>query len=911
MRPAALLLLALPASAAQLALTDAGLSIDAGTMGRFTLSYPVLNPDAGPSKPIEVRLDGPRATLRYASGSIDLELAGDTVSLTFRDLPREITRWRMETLIDFGYSEGGRWQIGGATGAFPATQPETPFLFQGHAASLQLTDPLGQRLTITVPEHSFQQLQDNREWNWKIFAWFAMANLDPANPRAELRITQAAPTGPAPGPMVDRFGQDTRLDFPGKVTDEQELRDDIARDEAYYAAQTPRELDEWGGLPGSRERLGLTATGYFHVEQAGGRWHLVDPAGNTFFHLGICGFQPSDDYTYIKGREPIYAWLPPYDGEFRTAFHADAYWSRDTFSFYLANVIRKYGAPYEREAWTARMIDRVRRLGFNSGGAFSPSTAAHRERRFPYVSSLPLSEWQLGGQIAGLRGLFDPFDPAIAAKMEALFAEHIAPRADEPLIIGYFLANEQAFEDIPRVIPSLPAESHAKRALVALLRERYATIGELNAAWGTAFGSFDALAAAGLPVTTQAAADDLAAFVERFIEAYFRLVRDTFRRHDANHLLLGNRWQPRTANHEALCRIAGRYCDVISVNYYTYALDAGFLRRLDDWAGGRPMLLSEFYWASPSDTGLPGGNEVTGQRERGLAYRNYVEQAAALPFVVGIEWFTLIDQARSGRWFERYTGEKANTGLFSVTDRPYRTMLAEATVTNAGIYEVLFGERPPFQFDHPRFRLAGPSGKVIKVPRATGPITLDGRRDDWPGIPAELIPGGRLVLGADETGFEAGFMLCWDETHLYLLATVSDPTPGRNGKSGADLWNGDGLELFCGHEALEADGPLRFGDRQILLGAGAEPAAHVVQTGGDGGVRLVVAPSVDGTGYALEAAIPFATLGFTPSPELSIRFDVAIDDSATGAGRERQLMWNGTARNSSDRTAWGRAVLVE
>jgi hypothetical protein len=113
----------------------------------------------------------------------------------------------------------------------------------------------------------------------------------------------------------------------------------------------------------------------------------------------------------------------------------------------------------------------------------------------------------------------------------------------------------------------------------------------------------------------------------------------------------------------------------------------------------------EFFWASPKDSDLIGGREVKSQRERGLAYRNYVEQSAALGFVIGIEWFTLIDQATTGRWFSQYNGESYNTGLISVADRPWKDMLAEMMKTNHTIYDLLLGKRSPFVWDDERFRL--------------------------------------------------------------------------------------------------------------------------------------------------------------------------------------------------------------
>jgi hypothetical protein len=116
------------------------------------------------------------------------------------------------------------------------------------------------------------------------------------------------------------------------------------------------------------------------------------------------------------------------------------------------------------------------------------------------------------------------------------------------------------------------------------------------------------------------------------------------------------------------------------------------------------MILSEFFWGSSKESGLTGGRELPTQQQRGLAYRNYVEQSAALGFVVGIEWFTLVDQSVSGRWFQGFDGERANTGVLSVTDRPWRAVLDEMMKTNYGIYKVELNGQPPFVFDDPRFK---------------------------------------------------------------------------------------------------------------------------------------------------------------------------------------------------------------
>jgi len=908
-----------PGEAAELRFTNEGLQIDAGSMGTFTLSYPKLHGDGGEAHAlIEKTAEGARAAVKYEGGaSASLTVAEGEVDIVFANMPDDVTTFRMETLIDFGYSQGGSWRIGdGETTPFPAAQPETPHLFQGSASEFTLTSFEGKSLSFTVPQYAYQQLQDNREWNWKIFAWFFQAPYNPDWKTYTVRIAEGEPPAGGPVVVVDRFGQDAKADFPGKVRSEEELREDDAREAEYAAQLDVPELDAYGGMPGSGARLGLEQTGFFHVERKDGTWVLVDPAGNAFFHLGLCGFGPSDDFTYIKDRRDIYEWLPPYEGEFQTAFHQEQYWSRDAFSFYLANWIRKQGKPYDREEWCAGIVPRVRAWGFNAVGAFSGGSEAYHQANFPRVAHLPLQlPWTLDRPIPGLRGFFDPFDEVTAERIDELCAERVAPSAEDPLIIGYYLENEQACEDITRVIPQLKADAPCKQELVAMLRDKYATVDALNAAWGMDVGGFDELADMGLPVTTEAAAADMGAYKERFLEAYYSLLTTTFRKYDGNHMLLGNRWQPGTANDETLVRVAGKYMDVISLNYYTYGLDRSFLERLYGWSGEKPMLLSEWHYTSPSDTGLPGGGpEVSNQTERGLAYRNYVEQAAALGFVVGCEWFTLIDQARTGRWFEKYTGENGNTGIVSVTDRPWYAFLDECVKANFGVYEVWLGDREPLTYEDPRFTGGEGGTKSVHVPKAPGAIVIDGQRNDWPGTPPTQIPGDRLVMGADSGGVEAAFRLCWDASSLYLLVDVTDPTPMMNAHEGDTIWSADGLEVFVGHDEPNEPGPLRFTDRQVLLSAGlvdGEPRWYYARAPEQHDCDLAVVAGVDGKGYTVEARIPFEALGFAPQPGQELIFDLGVDDSEDGQSRTRQLMWNGSARNSGDRTYWGRAKLAE
>ncbi|GEP40996.1 hypothetical protein [Brevifollis gellanilyticus] len=693
-------------SAADLKTTGAGVEVGAGSLGSFILTYPeFVDGSQGPvHKQIEVKTAGSSATVRYEGGAeCAVSVVKDEIEVSFKGIPADVKSWKMTTLIDIGFAKGGSWKIAEKEGVFPAEKSTPPQIASLNATSFLVKNAQGQSVSFTTPDYAFQQLTDNREWNWAVYHWMFVVPYNADHPTAKIKVSSDLASV---AKLIDPFGQSLKDTFPNKLKSLEDLKADVEVDKVYYAGIETPKLDTFGGQPGSGEALGLKKTGFFHVEQKQEKWWLVDPEGNAFFHFGLCGFAPNDDYTYVKGREGIYEWLPKAEGEYASAFRpgdGDAH-----FSFYLSNVIRKFGSAYDYDTHAARMIERVRKWGFNSIGAFSPiPSSAHVMASFPYVTHLPINEWEGVPRIPGAHEVWDPYDAATAAKLAENIAREVPQRANDPLLIGWFIVNEPRYDELPRVIPSLPGKHACKQRLVAVLKDKYKTVEAYNTSWHAKAGSFEELLDAGLAVTTDAAKADVKAFVGEFLETYFAQIEKLYRQHDANHLLIGSRLQPITIEDEQLCRIMGKHLDVVSYNYYTLGVDTVALKRYHEWTGGKPMMLSEFFWSSPKDSGLIGGREVSSQQERGLAYRNYVEQSAALGFVIGIEWFTLVDQATTGRWFSKYNGESYNTGLISVADRPWKDMVAEMMKTNHTIYDLLMGKRAAFKWEDPRFEVKG------------------------------------------------------------------------------------------------------------------------------------------------------------------------------------------------------------
>ena len=899
-----------------LRMQEGGVKLACGSMGDFELAHPKLKIGGEDrSKPIEARVEGNVCRMKFkAGGELTAMLEGSRIKYHLERRPEGYEKPFQDMFVPMTFNQGGKWFTDSKSGEFPLAKGPTK-LFQGNTATFAVSSPDNAKLALKFSSAPWMEVQDNREWGWAIFwnGFHLPGGL--ADWTVEVSLDTSAFSRKV---LLDEFGQVAR-DFKGKIKGEEEFVSLAKSEKAYYDSlgwwrrrKEKGKIDRFGGLAGAGAKLGLRKTGFFHVEKktvkGRERWLLVDPEGNPFFHLGICCFQAgSDDATDVSGREDAFTWLPPHDAKFGAAWkdRPGEWWNSRAVSFYKANVIRKYGS-YDEEAQAARFIERARAVGFNSVGAFSGWPKAAKERSFPYVGFVSLGSPRM---IPSVRGMFDPFDEKSREEV-AKAMKGMAKNADDPLVIGYFLANEQGIEDIPRAIPALDATWAAKREFVKSLKRKYGTIDKFNTAWGAKESGFDALVGKGLAVTTKAAFADVNAFKEQFLEAYYSLVEREFRKNDPNHMLIGNRWQPGTANDETLCRVAGRHMDVISINYYTAGVDRKFMTRLYDWTGGRPQFWSEFYYTSTRESNCgPSGFDLATQAERGMAYRNYVEQAADLGFVTGIEWFTLIDQAATGRFFEGQNGERANTGLFDVLDRPYKDMFAEMFKAHEDVYPVWLGAKKPWTFDDPRYNGSGTATRSYAIGRPVGKMAVDGKQDGYPLRPPERISGARLVMGRDAEGLEASFKGSWDDKCLYLLVTVSDASPQSNKEKGEWIWNGDAIEVFLGAESPDKGGPMLFTDRQILVSA-ASGEAFVPKNAKNVPVTGCAVATSDGKGHVVEVAIPWALIEYTPKPGDTILFDLAIDDAPAGGARTRQLMWNGTSRNSSDRSAWGRLTLV-
>ncbi|CAM4140072.1 chitobiase/beta-hexosaminidase C-terminal domain-containing protein [Paenibacillus alkaliterrae] len=498
--------------------------------------------------------------------------------------------------------------------------------------------------------------------------------------------------------QVDRFGQMTSAKFPEKVINEQQLKADAEADASYYdSLSPPSDRDRYGGLAGSAAKYGLQETGFFAIQQMGSRKVMTTPEGNLFFSLGVNGLTAHETFTMVKGREELFESIPSKQEKYKPAFIGS-----DNFSFYLANKYRKTGVFPTEHSIYSEAAERLRKWGFNSAGGFSPEKYGN-ENNLPYVRTLPLSSMNWA-KIDGI-SIFDIFAPNAEVKIDKSFAKALKPNKDDPMLIGYFIDNEYDFHKFYSHVPKLKASKAAiKGRLVQRLKDKYQDIDKFNSSWGTSFQSFEDLKEAELPLNTSPAWRDMDAFFRYYLDTFFETVSRIYRKYDPNHLLLGDRWITTPFHNEkfrsVMAEVEGKYVDVISINYYSYKLETDLLEDVYTKSGGKPILLSEFGYGT-AEQGLKPllPNAAVNQFQRGMRYRNYVEGAASLDYIVGAHVFNYVDQAGLGRYWQGVWGERYNSGIVNVADRPYKKYLEGIMATNYDIYKVILEERPKFYYE--------------------------------------------------------------------------------------------------------------------------------------------------------------------------------------------------------------------
>jgi hypothetical protein len=477
---------------------------------------------------------------------------------------------------------------------------------------------------------------------------FAIAMPQPiGKPTLEIRVARLSVSSPGDAvlenePLVDTFGQWIREQWPGKISQLEDLQKIWKQEEETLK---PGDFDycSYGGYRSSQAK----ASGFFRVEQINGVWWFVDPDGHLFFSAGVDVITPRL-MTPLQDRQAIFAKLPP-----PNLVPASAERMHPGVSFFQWNLIRRFGQDWQNP-WVELTAQRMRAWGLNTVGNWSDPVLWEAGK---VAYTIPLQGWETRQDYFGLP---DVFSEEFIRNCDVAAESQCSKRKNDPYLLGYFIGNEPPWpgreESVAEMIlngPDTTTQRELKKALA-----------------GTD------------------SSGNRKAFVYRAFEKYLEVVNNAIRKHDPNHLNLGIRFGGDDVP-EAMLEASRRF-DVCSLNIYEYVPSREQIARAYRVVR-RPMLIGEFHFGVPGRGMSSGLRQVVDQKEKGGAYRYYVENVTAMPMMIGTHWFQWADEPNTGR----SDGENYNIGLVDVTDQPYPEMVDALRITHQHLNAIHAGRQSP------------------------------------------------------------------------------------------------------------------------------------------------------------------------------------------------------------------------
>ncbi|NRB63003.1 MAG: hypothetical protein HRU40_08285 [Saprospiraceae bacterium] len=454
------------------------------------------------------------------------------------------------------------------------------------------------------------------------------------------------------GPYVDEFGQWKTLQWPEKVNSKEDLLEVWAQEDQQLNTSTASGFSQYGGW---KEKQ-MAGTGFFRTAKINDRWWFVDPEGYLFFSAGMdCVRYRSP--TRVEAREMMFESIPSSHGTGTDFYLANAelrYGDQAYFDAATNNNTQRLRHWHFARNWAKKQNKRLRSWGFNTVGNWS-NQSLWLNPEMPFVVNLSFNR---SGK--NWHRFPDVFSDDFIKQVEAEAQQQCARYTDEKLLIGYFTGNEERWPN--RYFIDLILNDPEPSATQNYVTKYFHQNGD-----------------------TQKTRQTLTELLAR---KYFQTICDAIRKVDPNHLILGIRWAGGHAP-EAVLK-ANDVFDVFSLNLYSFQPRPDLIKRLHNLTG-LPIIIGEFHFGAAGRGYAPSLVQVKNQKERGTAYQYYVEQAAAMPMIIGTHYFQYVDQPVTGR----FDGENYLFGFVNQQDIPYPIMIEKAQETHQRMYSIHEGTTTP------------------------------------------------------------------------------------------------------------------------------------------------------------------------------------------------------------------------
>ena len=462
-------------------------------------------------------------------------------------------------------------------------------------------------------------------------------------------------------PFIDRYGQYIHEDWPGKISNDNDLiRMRIAEENDLKRHPKPLYFNEFGGWD-----LGptFTSTGHFYVKKINDKWWFIDPKGKLFWSFGSTGIGYQESRIALTEKKHFYKDMPSLNDPIYGKFYR-----RGGESYKMGDDVlyKKYGKDYLNK-YKIRSLERAHSWGLNTCGGWSKAANNQpKNLRMPYTKEL----WVNGRKLAPIYKLVDPFEKNFSLWVENA-VKSTGDMIDDPYCIGFFCNNE----------------IHWGKNPVAVVKDIY----NCDTAVASKKELDDFLAAKNIDIK-DATNEQLLSFYSYLLETYYKKCRDAIKKIAPNKLYLGSRLHDGALRKEAFSA-AAKYCDVVSVNVYEKDVKEFNVRDDRDkpfFTDDVPFLVGEFDFGA-----LDRGKFFTGigfaadQRNRGECLKYFIKSALQNPKCIGAHWFHYMDSPTGSRHFDN---ENANCGLVATSDTPYVELINAFRETSKFIYPYRFNK---------------------------------------------------------------------------------------------------------------------------------------------------------------------------------------------------------------------------
>jgi hypothetical protein len=405
-----------------------------------------------------------------------------------------------------------------------------------------------------------------------------------------------------------------------------------------YSAKKEIKTDKYGG----RLDRKVKATGFFRAEKIDNRWWIVNPDGYLMVNIALNNVSTggSDSSKQLLQK---------------------------TFG--------------SRESWAAKTKSQMQELGYNALGAWTDNEVFlelndQKEKPFSYTIIKGFMSdygkkrggtYQLPGHVGYPDNTIFVFDPEFEAFCDE-YAKQLAKNKDDKNLFGYFSDNEMPFQrlSLDRYLDKKDTTDHGYIAATKWLKNKNIAVKD---------------------ITDKERNEFLGVMADR----YYSVVSKAIKKYDPNHLYLGSRLHSYEKKVPEVFAAAGKYVDVIAINYYReWTPLQEDVVNWEKWSG-RPFIITEWY-TKGEDSGMPNfsgaGWIVRTQKDRGLFYQNFTLALLESKNCVGFHWFKYQDNDPTNLKTDP-SNRDANKGIVTLGYSLYTDMTDKMKELNKNVYSLI------------------------------------------------------------------------------------------------------------------------------------------------------------------------------------------------------------------------------